>query len=191
MVESATVSDTNSLLRSRTHSSSSSLTALNKTHQFHSVTFTKPTYCDLCNNFIWGVVKQGHSCLDCGFNTHKKCCSLVTSPCVPHPSGKGGSSSGVSVLGKANGIPAAAQAEERDIVTELFAETQVQSRKLGNVLTESNPALSMALFMKNNQRYTNRQYPFIWVNETVIKLLTWDSVPNTLIFLLCYIIVCK
>jgi hypothetical protein len=83
-----------------------------------------------------------------------------------------------------------ADKSNHSIVTELFAETQVQSRKLENALQEANPALNMTVFMKQNNRFTARQGPLIWINETIIKLLTWQSVPNTLMFLLCYVLVC-
>jgi hypothetical protein len=83
-----------------------------------------------------------------------------------------------------------ADKSNHSIVTELFAETQVQSRKLENALQEANPALNMTVFMKQNNRFTARQGPLIWINETIIKLLTWQSVPNTLMFLLSYILVC-
>lgn len=172
-----------------TASSSSSVTA--KQHNFVVTTFTSPTFCDLCSSFIWGVVRQGHCCADCGYNTHAKCRKLVLTNCAsaPHSGGTAGRLSH-SHYQQDLAYASPVTEKEKDLVTQLFAETQVQSRKLGNLLNETNPALSIALFMKQNQRYTARQTPFIWINETAIKLLTWDSVPNTLIFLLCYIIVC-
>jgi hypothetical protein len=80
--------------------------------------------------------------------------------------------------------------DKNSIVTELFAETQVQTRRLEKALKEANPELNMSLFLKQNNRYTARQKPLIWLNETIIKLLTWHSVPNTMIFLLCYTLIC-
>ncbi|KAJ3267490.1 Ras guanyl-releasing protein 3, partial [Blyttiomyces sp. JEL0837] len=51
-------------------------------HDFDSFTYTRPTYCDLCDKFLWGIVKQGYQCRDCGFNVHKKCLHLVATPCA-------------------------------------------------------------------------------------------------------------
>uniref|UniRef100_A0A2K5HK43 RAS guanyl releasing protein 4 n=1 Tax=Colobus angolensis palliatus TaxID=336983 RepID=A0A2K5HK43_COLAP len=31
-------------------------------HTFHEVTFRKPTFCDSCSGFLWGVTKQGYRC---------------------------------------------------------------------------------------------------------------------------------
>ena len=42
-------------------------------HPFELVTFTKPTYCALCKQFIYGLVKQGLRCALCGIAVHKKC----------------------------------------------------------------------------------------------------------------------
>lgn len=78
----------------------------------------------------------------------------------------------------------------RDIVTELFAETQAQSKKLGNFYADTNPSLNLAIFLKNNNRFIARQGPLIWINENLVKLISWYSVPNTLIFILCYTILC-
>lgn len=178
--------------RIRPSSATSSLSSLKiseaakSPHNFITTTFTTPTFCDLCSSFIWGVVKQGHSCSECGYNAHSNCRKLVLTKCAPESDQfrRGGDS-----LDSARN-PTSVTENEKDLVTQLFAETQVQSRKLGNMLSETNPALSIALFLKQNQRYTARQTPFIWINETAIKLITWDSVPNTLIFLLCYTIAC-
>lgn len=133
-------------------------------HNFSHVTFTKPTYCDICNSFIWGVVKQGHSCSDCGLNCHRKCLSLITSICFP-PSPNLSPSFRPS---RPSPPQSGSSQEDRDMVTELFAETQLQSRKLQNFYQESNPSFSALKFMKNNQRYTDRQLPFIWIKDTAL-----------------------
>ncbi|ELK12865.1 RAS guanyl-releasing protein 4 [Pteropus alecto] len=31
-------------------------------HTFHEVTFRKPTFCNSCSGFLWGVTKQGYRC---------------------------------------------------------------------------------------------------------------------------------
>lgn len=64
------------------------------THQFLTVTYTKPTYCDYCEKLIWGIIKQGLNCncifimikiiiiwiliQACGYNVHSKCQSIIT-----------------------------------------------------------------------------------------------------------------
>ncbi|XP_044112482.1 RAS guanyl-releasing protein 4 isoform X2 [Neovison vison] len=50
-------------------------------HTFQEVTFRKPTFCDSCNGFLWGVTKQGYRCRDCGLCCHKHCRDRVKVEC--------------------------------------------------------------------------------------------------------------
>ncbi|KAJ3323366.1 hypothetical protein HDV06_001886 [Boothiomyces sp. JEL0866] len=175
-------------------------------HNFVLTSYSKPTYCDLCSKFIWGLAKQGCKCTGCGYNTHKKCKDLVMTPCHPierlRPSSPTSSRSSLdrrssvsekTEMKRSNSIPSRPQSpvkKESSLITELFAESQVQARKLGKVFEEANPSLSIGQFLKNNNRFVARQGPLIWINQAVINLLTWKSVPHTLIFILCYIIIC-
>ncbi|KAI8895180.1 integral peroxisomal membrane peroxin-domain-containing protein [Globomyces pollinis-pini] len=198
----ASMERTNSLSASSIHSNDK----INDHHDFRPATYSRPTYCDLCSNFIWGLTKQGHSCADCGYNTHKKCLGLVMTPC--HPTRGRTSTDSPGTIRKRSTSNSTKKVERSDsatrkstatkqtpkreesIVTELFAQAQVQSVKLGNALADANPALSVTVFIKNNNRFVARQTPLIWLNNTIISLLTWQSIPHTLIFLLCYIILC-
>ncbi|XP_061103627.1 RAS guanyl-releasing protein 4-like [Conger conger] len=72
-------------------------------HNFHETTYKKPTFCDTCGGLLWGVIKRGYHCKDCGVNCHKHCKNQVgpecikrfkipgsSCPCTPTPSrGKG------------------------------------------------------------------------------------------------------
>ncbi|XP_060113744.1 RAS guanyl-releasing protein 4 [Heteronotia binoei] len=50
-------------------------------HNFHETTFKKPTFCDSCSGFLWGVSKQGYRCRDCGMVCHKQCKDQVEMEC--------------------------------------------------------------------------------------------------------------
>ncbi|XP_041122106.1 RAS guanyl-releasing protein 1-like isoform X1 [Polyodon spathula] len=50
-------------------------------HNFQETTYMKPTFCDNCAGFLWGVIKQGYRCRDCGMNCHKQCKELVAFEC--------------------------------------------------------------------------------------------------------------
>ncbi|MDP2437908.1 MAG: hypothetical protein Q8P67_19370 [archaeon] len=53
-----------------------------KMHDFVRSQFNKPTYCQLCDKFIWGLMKQGFSCTLCGYPCHKGCLTKSkTTPC--------------------------------------------------------------------------------------------------------------
>ncbi|XP_061598892.1 RAS guanyl-releasing protein 1-like isoform X1 [Cololabis saira] len=50
-------------------------------HNFQEWTYMKPTFCDNCSGFLWGVIKQGYKCRDCGMNCHKLCKDQVAFEC--------------------------------------------------------------------------------------------------------------
>uniref|UniRef100_UPI00398F1AA3 RAS guanyl-releasing protein 1-like n=1 Tax=Pristiophorus japonicus TaxID=55135 RepID=UPI00398F1AA3 len=50
-------------------------------HNFQENTYKKPTFCDICTGFLWGVIKQGYRCQDCGINCHKQCRDMVVVEC--------------------------------------------------------------------------------------------------------------
>ncbi|XP_047385341.1 RAS guanyl-releasing protein 4 isoform X2 [Sciurus carolinensis] len=58
-------------------------------HTFHEVTLRKPTFCDSCNGFLWGVTKQGYRCRDCGLCCHKHCRDQVKVECKKRLGPKG------------------------------------------------------------------------------------------------------
>ncbi|TST73065.1 RAS guanyl-releasing protein 1 [Bagarius yarrelli] len=55
---------------------------LHNLHNFHEMTYKRPTFCDTCRGFLWGVIKQGYHCKDCGVNCHKHCKDLVSMECM-------------------------------------------------------------------------------------------------------------
>ncbi|XP_052105523.1 ras guanyl-releasing protein 3-like isoform X1 [Mytilus californianus] len=50
-------------------------------HDFHETTYFKPTFCIHCTGLLWGLIKQGWKCKDCGINAHKHCKDLVVMEC--------------------------------------------------------------------------------------------------------------
>ncbi|XP_024907617.1 diacylglycerol kinase theta [Pteropus alecto] len=48
-------------------------------HSFRKVMLTKPTFCHLCSDFIWGLA--GFLCDVCNFMSHEKCLKHVKTPC--------------------------------------------------------------------------------------------------------------
>ena len=187
-------------------------------HEFKSVTFKKPTFCDYCSNFIWGLgFKQGHSCVGCGYKTHKHCTSSVITPCYPNdsveygsyndtesvlsssttsstlrPRSRAGESSQRLRSKSSNGSQRlrTKSSDSQSIVAEIFQETYNQKGMLASKVVEANPTLAMSVFMKQNNRFTARQKPFIWIQDTVMNLLFWKQSNRTLTFLLVYIVLC-
>ncbi|XP_030642771.1 ras guanyl-releasing protein 3 [Chanos chanos] len=50
-------------------------------HNFQEMTYLKPTFCEHCAGFLWGIIKQGFKCKDCGVNCHKQCRELLVLAC--------------------------------------------------------------------------------------------------------------
>ena len=70
-----------------------------RAHKFEKYNYTTLTQCDHCRHVLWGLVKTGLKCIECGFNCHEKCAELVTKSCqskrkptTPQDSGLGSSS---------------------------------------------------------------------------------------------------
>ncbi|KAF7665313.1 hypothetical protein LDENG_00147680 [Lucifuga dentata] len=63
----------------------------NDAHNFHETTYKRPTYCDTCGGYLWGVIKQGYHCKDCGVNCHRHCRDLVGMECSKKHKNSGGS----------------------------------------------------------------------------------------------------
>ncbi|XP_022520657.2 RAS guanyl-releasing protein 4 isoform X2 [Astyanax mexicanus] len=64
---------------------------LHNLHNFHETTYKRPTFCDTCGGFMWGVIKQGYHCKDCGVNCHKHCKDQVAMECLKRFQVSGGS----------------------------------------------------------------------------------------------------
>ncbi|KAL7677372.1 hypothetical protein ACOME3_003609 [Neoechinorhynchus agilis] len=53
-----------------------------KGHKFAATYFRQPTFCSICSDFIWGLLRaQGYECQVCTCAVHKKCKDSVLSPC--------------------------------------------------------------------------------------------------------------
>ncbi|UYV65666.1 RASGRP1 [Cordylochernes scorpioides] len=50
-------------------------------HDFHETTYFKPTFCAHCHGLLWGLIKQGHKCRECGLNAHKHCKEHLVMEC--------------------------------------------------------------------------------------------------------------
>ncbi|XP_061537699.1 RAS guanyl-releasing protein 4 [Phycodurus eques] len=70
----------------------------NDAHNFHETTYKRPTFCDTCNGFLWGVIKQGYHCKGCGMNCHRHCRDLVGIECLKKHKNTSGSCPCTSAL---------------------------------------------------------------------------------------------
>ena len=64
-----------------TDNSGNQLVYSHRAHKFDSYNYTALTNCDQCRHVLWGIVKTGMKCTECGFNCHEKCLELVPKNC--------------------------------------------------------------------------------------------------------------
>ena len=55
-------------------------------HRFEKYNFSTPTYCEVCNSLLWGPVRAGLKCADCGYSCHEKCRDNVPKACAKYKS---------------------------------------------------------------------------------------------------------
>jgi calcium/calmodulin-dependent protein kinase I len=52
-------------------------------HTFKPHTYYKPTWCELCDDFLWGIHHQGYQCKKCKMDVHKHCRKVTPKSCDP------------------------------------------------------------------------------------------------------------
>lgn len=50
-------------------------------HTLSVHSYKAPTFCDYCGEMLFGLVRQGLKCEDCGLNYHKRCAVKVPDNC--------------------------------------------------------------------------------------------------------------
>lgn len=50
-------------------------------HCFGEMTFLTPATCDHCSKMLWGLLRQGFKCKDCGITVHNACKANVVAEC--------------------------------------------------------------------------------------------------------------
>ncbi len=50
-------------------------------HRFERYHYSTPTSCEVCSSLLWGPVRTGLRCADCGYNCHEKCKENVPKAC--------------------------------------------------------------------------------------------------------------
>ncbi|XP_022243465.1 myotubularin-related protein 13-like [Limulus polyphemus] len=89
-------------------------------HRFEKYNYTTPTYCDSCSHILWGLVKTGMRCMDCGYNCHERCMESVPKNCTKYKSvsdsgaasvalSKGGSAENSSVASSVTTVQTSSQ----------------------------------------------------------------------------------
>ncbi|VDM91679.1 unnamed protein product [Onchocerca ochengi] len=56
-------------------------------HRFQAKRLNRRVQCFFCNDYIWGLGRQGYRCADCRLCVHKKCHRAVRQPCGDNNNG--------------------------------------------------------------------------------------------------------
>ncbi|XP_028408961.1 ras guanyl-releasing protein 3-like [Dendronephthya gigantea] len=70
-------------------------------HNFQETTYLTPSFCEHCGGVLWGLIRQGFKCKDCGINCHKACKGQVVIDCRAKISSPGSLNSNSSTLERA------------------------------------------------------------------------------------------
>lgn len=57
---------------------------LSHPHRFEKHVYTTPSNCLLCGNLLWGPVRNGVRCMDCGNSYHEKCADSAPKNCTKY-----------------------------------------------------------------------------------------------------------
>ncbi|KAI8340351.1 integral peroxisomal membrane peroxin-domain-containing protein [Choanephora cucurbitarum] len=173
-------------------------------HSFEETTFSKPTYCDLCQGLLWGLVKQGLQCSGCQAICHKHCqnkmpgCSrekLVENPTIYRKEDTPATKSlrslqqqlDISKAPKKKAtVPSSEELETILVSAAIHADqTQVAEQYMANL-----PPLNPQTTAKNFSRFVSRCGPMFTFRDRVILLLNWDKPVESWIALLAYCLLC-
>ena len=50
-------------------------------HKYQAKRFARTALCQVCNDKIWGLGRQGYKCLECKIMVHKRCHRFITTQC--------------------------------------------------------------------------------------------------------------
>lgn len=188
-------------------------------HSFVDTNFSRPTYCDHCQGLLWGLVKQGTTCSDCGVVCHHNCQKSI-GPCandkIPESTitqksftdspaakslrtlQKNHSSDSITTPATTIGeggsslskLKRIATSEEFQNVLVSAAINSSDTTQPPNEYLANLPPLNPQNTAKNFSRFVSRCGPMFAFRDSVILLLSWNKPIDTLVALLIYIIVC-
>ncbi|KAJ1336196.1 hypothetical protein BSLG_007513 [Batrachochytrium salamandrivorans] len=163
-------------------------------HDFKTVTFGRPTCCNLCSQLIWGLVRQGQRCIVASHSSFQE-----RVPSIAMLATQSASSAGRVVDGGAASSPSSVTTFTREVIStassfplesELITNVQAETDRIEQLRKEANPTLGLATLLDVNTKFVARQGPLVWIQDTLTEIIMWQNPPKTICCILAYIVVC-
>ncbi|XP_051725436.1 RAS guanyl-releasing protein 4 isoform X3 [Ctenopharyngodon idella] len=166
---------------------------LHNLHNFHETTYKRPTFCDSCGGFLWGVIKQGYHCKDCGVNCHKHCKDVVgtecmkrfqltssSCPCTPGPiSGLHNKGNSWSSEEEAFVFPNGNRSENSKGQTS--SDSDAEAATLSDRSTQTDPGVWTPVAKRKDRPHSQKQRPPLEKSATLPARVRGSSAPSTLL----------
>lgn len=117
-------------------------------HRFQAKRLNRRVQCFFCNDYIWGLGRQGYRCADCKLCVHKKCHRAVRQPC-----GDNTIATAVTASPSVAARPARFNAAAGDRVAfdnHAFKESEVEA----GAVNKSSDVSGVSIHPKNEQKWT-------------------------------------
>ncbi|XP_050990744.1 RAS guanyl-releasing protein 4 isoform X3 [Labeo rohita] len=166
---------------------------LHNLHNFHETTYKRPTFCDACGGFLWGVIKQGYHCKDCGVNCHKHCKDVVgmecmkrfqvtssSCPCTPGPiSGLHTKGSSWSSEEEAFVFPNGNGSEHSKGQTS--SDSDAEAATLSDRSTQTDPGVWTPVAKRKERVSSQKKHPPLEKSATLPARVRGSSAPSSLL----------
>ncbi|KAI9487544.1 MAG: integral peroxisomal membrane peroxin-domain-containing protein [Benjaminiella poitrasii] len=186
-------------------------------HSIEETSFNRPTYCDHCQGLLWGFIRQGVKCSDCGIISHHGCQKDIA-PCkneklsenmsthhTDSPAAKSllrtlqkqPASSNIQAIPTPNNHTSSFTKVKKMVTSEEFQDMLVSAaihstdtNQPTNEYLANLPPLNPQNTAKNFSRFVSRCGPMFAFRDNVILLLSWNKPLETLTALLIYCLIC-
>ncbi|KAI8885244.1 hypothetical protein K501DRAFT_246386 [Backusella circina FSU 941] len=187
-------------------------------HTFEDCNFTRPTYCEECQGLLWGLVRQGTVCKDCGLICHHDC-QVKTTKCTNNEQEEeqeeiiveGGeeegetSSTKQSIISESPATKSLRSLQDTHITTKLkrFATSEEFQQAIVTAAVHSTdttqppndylatlPPLNPQTTTKNFTRFVSKCGLIFSSRDQLILLLSWHKPVDTMTALITYCLIC-
>ncbi|XP_016431339.1 RAS guanyl-releasing protein 1-like isoform X2 [Sinocyclocheilus rhinocerous] len=166
---------------------------LHNLHNFHETTYKRPTFCDTCGGFLWGVIKQGYHCKDCGVNCHKHCKDVVGMECMKRFQVT--SSSCPCTPGPVSGLHTKGNSWSSEEETFVFpngngsehskgqtsSDSDAEAATLSDRSTQTDPGVWTPVAKRKDRLPSQKQHPPLEKSATLPARVRGSSAPSSLL----------